>query len=219
MNQSTSSPGGPDRILELRVVLADIQPEIWRQLEVRSSCRLSQLHHVLQVAFGWEDIHLHKFAATHPYARLRTVNGEIIEEPQWMPAEWCEEPFELAEEDCTVDRLLDAGAGTAFYEYDFGDSWLHRIELLSHRAAGTDDPAARLIAGARRGPLEDSGGVPGYYELVEALADPSRPGYAEQQQWVAEMTGSADPYDPDFLDTAAVNSKLSSLPAGPGAPL
>jgi hypothetical protein len=67
--------------------------------------------------------------------------------------------------------------------------------------------------------LEDSGGVPGYYELLDALADPSRPGYAEQQQWVAEMTGSTDQYDPDFLDTAAVDAELSSIPVGAGGPL
>ena len=36
-------------------------------------------------------------------------------------------------------------------------------------------PPARLIDGARRGPLEDSGGFPGYEEIMDALADPSHP--------------------------------------------
>jgi hypothetical protein len=33
--------------------------------------------------------------------------------------------------------------------------------------------------GARRGPLEDSGGLPGYEEMMDALADPSHPDHAE----------------------------------------
>ena len=36
-----------------------------------------------------------------------------------------------------------------------------------------------LIDLARRGPLEDSGEFRGYEEIMEALADPSRPDYAE----------------------------------------
>jgi hypothetical protein len=30
-----------------------------------------------------------------------------------------------------------------------------------------DDPPARLFAGGRRGPLEDSGGFPGYEEILD----------------------------------------------------
>ncbi|MCQ6269164.1 plasmid pRiA4b ORF-3 family protein [Pseudarthrobacter sp. R1] len=63
------------------------------------------------------------------------------------------------------------GLGEAFYEYDFGDSWLHRLELVSRRPADDDSPLARLVDGARRGPLEDSGGFSGCEELIDALAD------------------------------------------------
>jgi hypothetical protein len=45
---------------------------------------------------------------------------------------------------------------------------------------------ARLIDGARRGALEDSGGFPGYEEIRDALADPSHPDHAEHSAWVAE---------------------------------
>ena len=46
-----------------------------------------------------------------------------------------------------------------FYEYDFGDSWLHHIELIEVFES-TDDPSALLLRGERRGPLEDSGASP-----------------------------------------------------------
>ncbi|MFB9714665.1 IS1096 element passenger TnpR family protein [Arthrobacter methylotrophus] len=37
------------------------------------------------------------------------------------------------------------------------------------------DPPPRPIAGARRGPLEDSGGLPGYGEILDVLPDSADP--------------------------------------------
>src|SRR5271168_249067 len=48
-------------ILQLRAVLRGISPLIWRRLLVPSDTTIAQLHEVLQVAFGWEDMHLHRF--------------------------------------------------------------------------------------------------------------------------------------------------------------
>jgi hypothetical protein len=48
-------------ILQLRAVLRGISPLIWRRLLVPSDSSIAQLHEVLQVAFGWEDMHLHRF--------------------------------------------------------------------------------------------------------------------------------------------------------------
>jgi Plasmid pRiA4b ORF-3-like protein len=83
---------GADSLLEIRVRLPECDPEIWRMLELAGSLSLGQVHEVLQTAFGWEDEHLHRFTAGDPFARLRPVDGEIIEPPQWLPVEWCEEP-------------------------------------------------------------------------------------------------------------------------------
>ena len=101
------------------------------------------------------------------------------------------------------------GSGKAFYEHDFGDSWLHRLELVSRQPADEDSPPGRLIDGARRGPLEDSGGFPGYKEIMDALADPTHPHHAEHSAWVADITGSGAPFNPAFLGTPAVNRTLA----------
>jgi hypothetical protein len=191
---------GQDSILQVRVELVDSVPDIWRLFEIRNSMALDQVHELLQAAFGWEDAHLHRFTAEDPFAPLRPVNGEVPDAVQWLPGQECEEPGDRPEEDCSLDQLLALGAGAAFYEYDFGDSWLHRLELVSRRPADDDSPPARLIDGARRGPLEDSGGFPGYEEIMDALADPSLPDYAEQAARVADITGSDEPFDPAFLD-------------------
>lgn len=87
--------------------------------------------------------------------------------------------------------------------------WLHRLELASRRPADDESPPARLIDGARRGPLEDSGGFPGYEEIVDVLADASHPDHAQHSAWVADMIGSDAPFDPAFLDVPAVNRTLA----------
>lgn len=203
---TSADPG--EWVLDVRVGLVDSEPEIWRRLELRPSLTLGQVHQILQAAFGWEDAHLHRFTDSDPFTPLRPVGGNIPEPSQWLPADWCEEPTDLDEEDCSLDELLTRGSGTAFYEYDSGDSWLHRMELVSRRPAGEETLSARLTDGARRGPLEDSGGLPGYEHIMDALADPTHPDHIEYSQWVAAMTGSDEPFNPGFLDIAGVNRTL-----------
>lgn len=186
--------------------LVDSEPTIWRQLKIRGSLALNQVHRVLEAAFDWEDAHLHRFTPDDPLAPRRPVDGEILKVLQWLPGRECEEPGDKPEEECTLDQLLALGSGAAFYEYDFGDSWLPRLELVSRRPANGDTAPARLIDGARRGPLEDSGGFPGYEEIMDALAVPSHP---DHSAWVADMTSSDGFFDPAFLDIAAVNRVLA----------
>lgn len=193
---------GTEVLLVVRVELVGSIPAIWRQLEIRGSMALNQVHQILQAAFGWEDTHLHRFTPDDPFAPLRPVDGEIPEVLQWLPGLDSEKPRDRPEEDCTLEQLLTLGAGSAFYEYDFGDSRLHRLDLVSRRPA-------RLVDGARRGPLEDSGGFPGYEEIMDVLADPTHHGHAEYSAWVADATGSDAPFDPAFLDIPAVNRALT----------
>ncbi|NET30129.1 hypothetical protein [Okeania sp. SIO1I7] len=41
------------------VVLQGISPMIWRRLLVKSDSTIENLHYILQIGMGWEDIHLH----------------------------------------------------------------------------------------------------------------------------------------------------------------
>ncbi|GGI03281.1 hypothetical protein GCM10007170_46870 [Arthrobacter liuii] len=53
--------------------------------------------------------------------------------------------------------------------------------------------------------------MPGYEDIMDAWAKPSHPDHAEYSAWVAEMTGSTEPFDPAFLDIPAVNRTLATL--------
>ena len=54
-------PIEPPSVYQLRIVLREISPLIWRRLLVRSDTTLAHLHTMLQIAFDWSDEHLHTF--------------------------------------------------------------------------------------------------------------------------------------------------------------
>jgi hypothetical protein len=75
-------------------------------------------------------------------------------------------------------KLRDVAPGEGYrfvYEYDFGDSWEHLIEVEKILPA---DPAQQLplcLKGRRACPPEDVGGGWGYEGFLEAINDPEHP--------------------------------------------
>ena len=49
------------KVYQLKVSLRDVSPLIWRRLLVTSETSIAHLHAILQIAMGWEDVHLHRF--------------------------------------------------------------------------------------------------------------------------------------------------------------
>jgi hypothetical protein len=73
------------------------------------------------------------------------------------------------------------------------------------------------VDGARRAPLEDSGGIGGYHDLLDALADPGHEKHNDLQAWVAWTAGPWQEFDPEQLDINAVNKELALLFPAPTA--
>jgi len=67
------------KILQLKIVLNDIKPEIWRRFLVEDSISFNRLHKIIQTVMGWDDYHMYKFCID---------NEEIVPE---------EEGYNLAE--------------------------------------------------------------------------------------------------------------------------
>jgi hypothetical protein len=108
------------------------------------------------------------------------------------------------ERDATLQSI--AGAKAIVYEYDFGDSWRHAIEMEDRTVvpeAGVKYPIC--IGGARSRPPEDCGGTSGYEELLNALADPKHEEHASVKRWVGKK------FDPERFDRAAANRALQKV--------
>ena len=157
-------------IATVRIELADSEPLIWREVEVATSISLKTLHAVIQAAFGWQNYHLWEFSLGK--RRYGPPSG----------AGWGEEPLVDASKVRLAD-LLGPRRTKIDYLYDFGDSWEHRLTVSNVRAGDPDRSYPRYVRGERNGPPEDCGGIPGFYDKLEAAADPRHPDHREIKRW------------------------------------
>ncbi|MHC4931419.1 MAG: plasmid pRiA4b ORF-3 family protein [Planctomycetota bacterium] len=174
----------------LRVQLMEIEPAIFRVLVVDPNVTLGDLHAILQTAMGWKAYHMHEF-------RVRGV--------RYSDSDWAlENPAVLDEWEVTLKDVAGRKGVSLEYLYDFGDDWLHNITIeavVPVRARST--PFCE--EGARSCPPEDCGGVFGYYELLDALEDPTHERHEEFREWIG------DDYDPEEFDRSSVNRVLENL--------
>lgn len=45
----------------IKIALRNVSPMIWRRLRIPGNISLAQLHRVIQIAYTWDDDHLHQF--------------------------------------------------------------------------------------------------------------------------------------------------------------
>jgi len=180
-------------IYQIKVTLLGTSPPVWRRLLVPADFTLEQLHSVLQASMGWENCHMHDFR----------VGSQRFGKP--LPGENLFGGSVTASERATrLFNVLPKVGAKAVYTYDFGDSWEHGIvvEKLLAAEAGHNYPAC--IDGERHGPPEDCGGVPGFYNLLEAISNPKHDEHKELCEWFGDFA-------PDAFSADEVNRKLASL--------
>jgi Plasmid pRiA4b ORF-3-like protein len=177
-------------IYQLKVTLQETRPPIWRRLQVDAHTTLPRLHDVLQVAMGWTDSHLHRFF----------VGGVDYGQPE--PG--FEEDMRSAQR-IKLLQLVTREKAWFGYEYDFGDSWQHKVVL---EKILPPDPAVhypRCVAGKRACPPEDVGGVWGYANFVDAMHNDAHPEHDDLLEWY----GGA--FDPEAFSLEDVNQALARL--------
>jgi hypothetical protein len=47
--------------LQLKVLLRDVHPAVWRRVTLSDALSIADLHQVIQLLLGWDDDHLHRF--------------------------------------------------------------------------------------------------------------------------------------------------------------
>lgn len=191
---------------QVRVEVTETSISLWRELELASDLFLDDVHAVLQVAFGWADSHLHRFASGPSYYSRRA-------EYYLMPFEVDEGEDGVPESQVRLDEVLTERGDTLFYCYDFGDDWQHVITLKEVRPRDAAQTRARCIDGEGPDPTEDCGGVPSY-ELLVAVNDPQHADHREALREYARVFGEdADPtvFAPSEFDVDAINAELTRL--------
>ena len=178
-------PQGPQTYL-FRLTLVESEPPVWRDLRIPGRYRLDQVHKMFQVLFGWLDYHLHDFQfGDTRYTDLETLEPE----------------YDMGELDEKVPLSQALGWRRSFlYRYDFGDSWEVEARLLERVEGDLDAP--EILDGAQAGPPEDCGGIPGFQDLKEILADPKHPEYEDMRTWAPRG------YDASQFSAQTMTNKL-----------
>ncbi len=178
-------------VYQLKITLNHIRPPIWRRLLV-TDCTLAALHEIIQTAMGWESMHLAAFE----------VQGEPYD------VQMFDDGLDAWNQDDTGDagqislgEIANEGITRFQYTYDFGDSWEHTITIEKTLQADPDMQYPRCIKGKRACPPEDCGGIFGYDNLLNALADPDHPEHDDMLDWCGE-------FDPEHFDCDEVNGNL-----------
>ena len=189
----SSSLGWKD-IYQIKVTLLGTKPPIWRRLLVPSSLTLAQLHDAVQTAMGWQGGHMHEFRAGQRYfgkpdPEYRSMGMDPVENERAV----------------RLSEVLRKTGPKLIYTYDLGDSWEHAIVLEKQLPV---DPIASYPVctdGKLACPPDDCGCIPGFYNLVEAFADPDHEQHKELKDWLGHD------FDPMAFSIDSVNQML--LPA------
>lgn len=184
-----------DACFVLRVSLVGSRPGIWRRVRVPVDATFAQLHHLLQMAVGWYDAHLHEF----------DIDGYRVG-PTHLGSESLDLSIDASEDEIRLGDVLEPGT-EATYTYDFGDNWEHRIKVEELQLGGSDlehGPWA-LLGGKNAGPPEDCGGVWGYRDLLEARTDRNHPRWEEVQYYFPPG------FDPGHFDPTSVNRAVKAV--------
>ncbi|NEP17691.1 MAG: plasmid pRiA4b ORF-3 family protein [Leptolyngbya sp. SIO4C1] len=167
------------KIYQLKVAIIDSEPLIWRRVLVPAELTLEELHRVLQVAMGWQNI------ATYHY-RVGKRRSDMEPALLKMPLN------EVVRDDLT----------TFSYLYDPRDGWLHSIHLEMVLPADPNGVYPHCVTGEKACPPEGCGGIWGYDELLELLEDPHNPESA------ARLEELAPEFEPGAFDVDLVNMQL-----------
>jgi hypothetical protein len=175
-------------IFQFKITLRGIQSPIWRRIQVPESFTFDQLHRAIQDAMGWEDYHLYEFQIMDP-SKGSVVNIGV---PEGGYVDGI-----LSGKKQKIKDFFSLENHSAQYLYDFGDNWEHTVKLEKILPA-EEGGYPRCITGKRACPPEDCGGVWGYMELLEVLADPDHDEYEDMLEWAGED------FDPEYFDAKEV---------------
>jgi hypothetical protein len=177
---------------QFKVSLKEIEPTIWRRIEVPAIYSFWNLHVAIQDAMGWLDYHLHVFYVPNPETGVIAEIGIPDDEP------FEDDLVSLPGWEIPLTEYFIKPGDRADYEYDFGDGWEHEIVLEKIQSRVPKAKYPRCLDGARACPPEDCGGIGGYESMLEVISDPSHEEYESTMTWLGRR------YDPESFDPKKV---------------
>jgi Plasmid pRiA4b ORF-3-like protein len=182
------------QIYQFKITLIDVQPDIWRTIQVPDTYNFWDLHVAIQDVMGWLDYHLHEFNFASDKTLIRIG----------MPDEESGDSDTLLGWEINIKTYFEKVGSIARYSYDFGDGWEHQIELEAILPLDASINYPVCIAGERACPPEDCGGVPGFEDMLATLQHGKTNEKKELNEWLKNHAKNYYPYEPEEFDPQAV---------------
>ena len=178
--------------LTFNIELEHTDPKVTRSFKVSPLISMYELHHIIQIVMGWTNSHIYQFNhVENIIADTRLVDDELgpVTDVKGV----------------MVTQVFSHVGNTVTYEYDFGDGWMHHLELVEISTHPIDEVLPQIIGGENACPPEDCGGTYGYKELKEVLMNPKHPEYKSSKRWVGST------FDPMVCDLKTIQQNLGKL--------
>lgn len=176
------------KVYQLRLSVNGITPEIWRRIYIADNISLANFHKIIQTTMGWFN----------SYSFYFKVGDIILGSPD-------EDIDDLRVDigNISLRQVLRTPEKSITYHYDLIEKWEVSIVLEKSLPRNISFTNPICTEGERLGPLEDSGGVKGYNELVEILKDKKNPKFDEYSLWVGKN------FNPNYFSNDEINAALA----------
>jgi hypothetical protein len=184
IEELASQPIFHSEAVELKVTLMLENYSVWRKVIVPTNTTFHKLHKVIQIAFEWQNSHLHEF---YIYPTYTGENVLPINQDKPIVNLVCDEEAFSYQTDVPMKmemgiKLSEYLPAKIVYNYDFGDGWQHTIDV-ERVIENYDVNFPICLAGEGNAPPEDVGGEPGYEEFLHIIGDTNHPDYERLVNW------------------------------------
>ncbi|MBI5346018.1 MAG: plasmid pRiA4b ORF-3 family protein [Chlamydiae bacterium] len=178
-------------VYQFKISLQEIQPLIWRRIQVPENYTFWDFHVAIQDVMGWLDYHLHSFVTEN----LVTGKKEHIGIPEEIYDECFDDYETLPGWDLQIGDYFSEERRFMQYLYDYGDGWDHLIEYEAIFFKKPFQKYPVCLDGARSGPPEDCGGVPGYENFIKIIKDPLNKESQSMRKWAGKDKCNTEVFD------------------------
>lgn len=181
------------KAFQLKIVIKNSKPPIWRRVIVPTGITFSQLSMILNEVMGWCGYHMFEFEFYHK--ELRLIEG--VDEFVGMGS------FDYLEASTTFIREFMEENEWFTYTYDLGDDWQHRV-TIEKTIDNWEFNYPQVIKYKGDCPIEDCGGIYGYYDCLDIISDENHSEYEERLEWM-ESQGYPKEYDMEYVNQQLKN--------------
>lgn len=173
------------KVYQFKVSLKGTSPLVWRSFLTHEFIELDELHDLIQITMGWKNSHLYSFEINKK--SYSNMDDDMGFGDKTLDAEGV----------LLCDILKDVKSFT--YIYDFGDSWIHEVEIIKTLEHNPRMVYPVCIDGDNACPPEDCGGIAGFEDFKKILSGKK---CAEQDELLEWVGGFYNPFtfDPNIIN-------------------